>query len=81
MVKVGIWGSLKTHTGGLDFIDVEAVDLRSLIAAVGEKYPAMQPVLERGASVSIDGRIYTEHWFEPIKPESEVYLLPRIVGG
>jgi sulfur-carrier protein len=81
MVKVGIWGSLKTHTGGLDFIEVEAVDLRSLLQAVGEKYPAMQPVLERGASVSIDGRIYTEHWFEPIKPESEVYLLPRIVGG
>jgi hypothetical protein len=32
-------------------------------------------------SVSIDGRIYTDSWFQPIEPDSEVVLLPRLVGG
>ena len=37
--------------------------------------------LERGVSVSIDGRVYNDSWFTPIKPDSEVVLLKRLKGG
>jgi hypothetical protein len=46
-----------------------------------EAYPGIQPQIDRGVSISIDGLIYNDAWFTPIKPDSEVVLLPRIVGG
>ena len=56
-------------------------NLRDLYAALSAAYPAMTEHLETNVSVSIDGRIYTEALFEPIGPENEVVLLPRISGG
>ena len=53
----------------------------TLLTRLAENYPGMQPQLDRGVSVSIDGRIFNDSWFQPIKPDSEVVLLPRIVGG
>jgi len=41
----------------------------------------MAPLLERGVSVSIDGRIYTESLLEKVGPQNEVVLLPRVAGG
>ena len=32
-------------------------------------------------AVSIDGRIYRNAWFEPVPPDSEVFILPRMSGG
>lgn len=80
-VTVQIWGSLTTVTGGQSEVTVRARNLRELLTALGTAFPAMQPQLERGVSVSIDGRIFNESWFEPIRPDSEVVLLPKIVGG
>ena len=31
-------------------------------------------------ALAIDGEIYQEH-FVPLRPESEIYLIPRIAGG
>jgi len=52
-----------------------------LLTRLGEAHPALKPHLERGVSVSIDGRIYRDAWFQPIPPGSEVYILPRLAGG
>ena len=41
----------------------------------------MQPHLEEGAAVAIDGQIYQDALFQPIGPNSEVFLLPQIAGG
>jgi molybdopterin synthase sulfur carrier subunit len=81
MVKVAIWGSLRTATGGCAEVEVDASNLRELLARLAEKYPSIQPQIERGVSISIDGLIYNDSWFTPVKPDSEVILLPRIVGG
>lgn len=81
MVTVAIWGSLRSATGGQAAVDIEAATLRDLVDRLAEAYPAMRPQLRRGVSVSIDGLLYTRNWFQPIKPDSEVVLLPRIVGG
>jgi len=32
-------------------------------------------------SLALDGRIYREAWFTPIKPDSEVVLMPYMAGG
>jgi molybdopterin synthase sulfur carrier subunit len=81
MVQVVLWGSLKRAAHGKSEVEVEAADIRQLLARLGEAYPDLKPQLERGVSVSIDGLIYTNAWFQPIRPTSEVVLLPRLAGG
>jgi molybdopterin synthase sulfur carrier subunit len=81
MVKVAIWGSLRTATEGRAEVEVEAANLRELLDRLGTEFPGLLPQLQRGVSVSIDGMVYNDSWFTAVKPESEVVLLPRIVGG
>jgi molybdopterin converting factor small subunit len=81
MVKVAIWGSLRAATAGRAEVEVEATNLRELLDRLVEDYPGIKPQIDRGVSISIDGLIYNDSWFTPVKPDSEVVLLPRIVGG
>ncbi len=81
MAKVIIWSSLKPHTGGESNLEIEASNVKDLLARLGETYPDLQPQLKRGVSVSVDGIIFRDGWLEHLKPESEVVLLPRMVGG
>ena len=81
MVKVAIWGSLRDATGGQGEVEVEARNLRQLLDRLAEDYPGLKPQIERGVSISIDGLVYNDSWFTPVAPDSEVVLLPRIVGG
>ena len=81
MAKVVVWGSLKPHTGGKASVEIDAENVRDLLARLGESYPGLQPQLKRGVSVSVDGIIFRDGWLQPIRPDSEVVLLPRMVGG
>ncbi len=81
MVKVAIWGSLREATEGAAEVEIKAANLRQLLDGLAERYPAIRPQIDRGVSVSIDGLIFNDSWFQPVKPNSEVVLLPRIVGG
>ena len=81
MVKVVLWGSLKQAAGGQTEVELDAKNVREVLDRLKESYPKLRPDLDRGVSVSIDGVIYRDAWFAPIKPESEVYLFPRLAGG
>ena len=80
-VTVGLFGALRGHADGATEVRVEAANIAQLLAALAKRYPGMAPQLERGVSVSIDGRIYTESLLEPVGPENEIVLLPRVAGG
>ena len=79
-VTVELYGTLAALAGA-KHVSVAARDIRGLYAGLIAQYPALEDHLERGVSVSIDGRIYTEALFQPIGPDNEVVLLPRIAGG
>ena len=81
MVKVALWGTLRHATDGLAEVEVEAATFKELLDALSSRYPGLQPQIKRGVSVAIDGRVYREAWFTPIKPDSEVVLMPFMVGG
>jgi molybdopterin converting factor small subunit len=81
MVKVVVWGSLKPHTGGQAELEIEAGNVRELLARLGDTYPGLKPQLTRGVSVAIDGVIFRDGWQEPLRKDSEVFLLPRMTGG
>jgi molybdopterin converting factor small subunit len=81
MVKVVLWGSLRAAAGGAAEVEVEARNVRQLLDAIGEVHPGLKGRFEGGVTISIDGQIYRDAWFQEIAPDSEVYLLPYLQGG
>ena len=80
MVAVRLWGSLGELAGAAQ-VDIPATTLGELLQGLEINYPALKPQLARGVSVSIDGKIYNDSWATPIREDSEVVLLNRLVGG
>ena len=81
MVTVTLFGSIRAHADGQAQVQVEATTFKQLLDRLIEQYPAMKPQIDRGVSVAVDGLVYKEAWFTPIKPDSEVVLLPYMQGG
>jgi molybdopterin converting factor small subunit len=81
LARVFLSGTLKQLAGGASEIEVEARDVRQLLRALGERCPALAPHLEDGYAIAIDGEIFQDAWFAPIRPDSEVHLVPAIRGG
>ncbi len=81
MVEVALLGSLSAAAGGKKTLDIEAKDIRELFRKLAEQYPGLEPLIERGIAVSIDGVIYRDTWSKELPEGAEIYLLPRIAGG
>ncbi len=81
MVEVTLWGSLGAAAGGLNKIDIEAKDIRELFRKLAEQYPSLEPYIDRGIAVSIDGVIYRDTWAKELPEDAEIFLLPRLAGG
>lgn len=81
MVKVVVWGSLRAATNGAATVEIEATSFKQVLVQLEQKYPGLKPQIERGVSMAIDGTIYRDAWFTPVKPDSEVVLMPLMVGG
>jgi molybdopterin synthase sulfur carrier subunit len=67
-------------TGGIDHCLVDAPRVHELFRALTEQFPGLADVLE-GTAVAIDGEIYQDPGYQPLRPDSEVHLVPRIAGG
>ena len=76
-----IWGSLRAATDGAAEVEVEAANFKDVIRQLEANYPGLKPQIDRGVSLAIDGTIYREAWFMPVRPDSEVVLMPLMVGG
>ncbi len=81
MSRVVLSGSLKTAAQGHAEFEIPAADIRQLLKRLEQQCPALKPLLDEGVTVSIDGQIYNDAWFEPIPEGCEVYILPRMTGG
>ena len=81
MVQVRLSGSLKSYAGGRDTFEIEAANVRQLLDGLSDACPKLKLILDKGVAVAIDGEIYRESWFQPLQPESEVFILPRLAGG
>lgn len=81
MVMVTLFGSIRAHADGKARVEVQASTFKELLDQLVAQYPGMKPQIDRGISVAVDGLVYKEAWFTPIKPDSEVVLLPYMQGG
>ncbi len=81
MAQVQIWGSLRAAADGAETVEVDAASIGEMLKQLVATHPGLQPQIERGVSVSVDGLIFRDSWLAPIRPESEVVLLPKLAGG
>jgi sulfur-carrier protein len=81
MVTVKLGGPLQSQAGGAKVFEVEAANIRELLERLGEMYPELRPMLDRGVTVAVNGTIFRGAFLAPVPAGSEVYLLPALVGG
>jgi len=80
-IEVRLSGSLRAQAGGRERVTVEGGNIREILDSLAERVPELQALLARGVAVAVDGQIYRDTWFQPVKPDSEVYILPKMAGG
>jgi len=80
VARVHLPSGLTRHTGGVETVDVDAARVPDLIAALRDLFPQIADRLEEMA-VAIDGEIYADPGYQPLREDSEVHLVPRIAGG
>ena len=81
MARVVFTGNFRRYAGGDAEAEIDASDVRDLLAKLGERYPALAPHLDDGVALAIDGEIHQDALFSQIGPDSDVHLMPRIAGG
>ncbi|TKZ17137.1 MoaD/ThiS family protein [Shimia litoralis] len=81
MVEVHLWSGLRRFVEGRDTIHVQAKTVGEVFDAIKADYPALRPVLDAGVSISVDGQIIVAGRHEPIRDDSEVFLLQKLKGG
>ncbi len=81
MVEVTLWSGLRAFAGGHETVEVEAKNVGEVLKGLVAAYPGLQPAIDAGVSVAVDGRVIANSLTEPVRPDSEVYLLQRLKGG
>jgi len=74
-------GFSRRYTGGVTEFAVEAKNLRGVIKEMDRRYPGLGAHLEEETTVAIDGEIHEVGYYQPIRPGSEVFFIPRLEGG
>jgi len=67
--------------GGLTGLKVEANNFRRMVLEFECRYPGLGRQIEESMLVAIDGEIFQDAYFAPLKPDREIYLIPKIGGG
>jgi len=82
MPKVMFSGSTcQRFTGGRTELDVEATNFRRLVLELEQRFPGLGRQVEDSMAIAIDGEIYQDAYAAPLRPDSEIYLIPKIAGG
>lgn len=71
----------RPFVGDATELEIDAENIRGLIKALDARYPGLGREVEESMAVAIDGVICQDTYLEPIRPDSEVCLIPKIAGG
>ncbi len=68
-------------TGGVTEFDIEANTVRRMIVELDRRYPGLGEQIDESMAIAIDGEIFQDAYLAPLKPDSEIVLIPKIGGG
>ena len=71
----------RQFTGGETSFDVAASDVRGMLRELNTKYPGFEEFIDKHMAIVIDGEIFQNVWTQPLNPNSEIYLIPKIAAG
>ena len=87
MATVSIPRLLCNLTGGARKAEVEGGTLGEVIAALDRLYPGLEAGIQNNGKISphvaltVDGKIAMQGLATPVRPDSEVAILPSMGGG
>ncbi len=61
--------------------EVKATTFRRLILELDQRFPGLGTQVEESMAIAIDGEIFQDAYSAELRPESEIYLIPKIGGG
>jgi molybdopterin synthase sulfur carrier subunit len=71
----------RRFTGGVTELEIKADTFRRMVLELEGRYPGLGRQIEESMAVAIDGEIFQDAYLAPLKPDSEIYLIPKIGGG
>ena len=82
MAKVVLTGDIsRQYASGQTEIEVEGADVRAIVRALESRFPGLGERIQTEMAIAIDGEIFQDPFLEPVQPDSEVFVLPKIGGG
>ena len=80
-VVVKLAGSLSGAAGGPTEFEVPAGTINQILERLLRQQPVLEPVLEDGVAVAVNGVVYQGDFSREVAAGAEVMLLSRIIGG
>jgi molybdopterin converting factor small subunit len=81
MARVILIGTMTQLTGGIREVEIEAATIAQVLRGLYARFPALGDNLADSVAVAIDGQIFQDDLIQPIPPDAEVHILPKIAGG
>ncbi len=69
------------YTGGQTEIEVQADKVRRLILELDRRFPGIGRQVQEGMAVAVDGEILQDAYAALLRPDSRIFLIPRIAAG
>ena len=71
----------RPYCGDVRRLELDVATIGQLIKALDERFPGLGKQIDESMALAIDGEIFQDSLIDPIKPDSEVHLIPKIAGG
>ncbi len=71
----------RAYCGDTRVVEVKAATIGQLIKELDALFPGLGKQIDESMAVAIDGEIFQDSFIDPIGPDSEVHLIPKIAGG
>jgi molybdopterin synthase sulfur carrier subunit len=77
---VHLSSDLSPYADGLTEVEVAGARVVDIFLALSRRFPGLAGRLAHMA-VAIDGEMYQDADYRPVRPDSEIHLVPPIQGG
>ncbi len=81
MVEVNLWPGLRRFTDGADKVEVEAKNVGEVLDGLVQRFPELHEIIEAGVSVAVDGKVIASSLTNPVREDSEVFIIQQLKGG